>query len=86
MANRLGALGGLAVEAGGSHIAVADRFYLLHPVLFAQRVETANQLVQKVRDVLRRQGVRRLRKSGEIGEHDAQRLDAVGNALRPSRF
>ena len=70
-----------AVEAGGRHVAVADGLDLLDAVTLAKLVEGAHQPVQEIHDVIRRQVVRRVGEIDEIGEHHAQGLDPVGDAL-----
>ena len=75
------ALAAAAVEAGGRHVAVADGLDLVDAILFAQPVEDAHQAIEIIDDLVGRQVMRRLREVDEIGEHDAKRLDPVGNPL-----
>ena len=70
-----------AVEAGRRHVAVADGLDLLDAVALAQPVEDADQLIEEIDDLLGRQVMRRFGEADEIGEHHAERLDAIGDAL-----
>src|ERR1700736_26363 len=71
--DRDGAAAGVAIETARRHIAVADRLDFFDRKLLAQRIEAANQPVQKIDDLFRRKAACRLSESGKICEHDAER-------------
>ena len=85
--DRHGAGGGRAtVKAARRHVAVADGLDLVDPVALAQLVERAHQPIEKVDDLLGGKVVRRRGEAREVGEHDAEHLDPVGDALFASRL
>ena len=76
-----GAGGGTTVESGRRHIAITDGLDLFDGILLAERIEMANQPIQKFYNLLRRPVMGRTGKTDEICKHHAEHLDAVGDAL-----
>ena len=72
-----------SVKAGRRHVAVADGLDLFDAETLAQPIEDADQLIEEIDDLLGRQLMRRFGETDEVGEHHAERLDAIGDALLP---
>ena len=68
-------------NAGGDHVAVADRLDLLEPVSLGQGVEVAEQVVEHADDLGRRQVLGMRREIDDVGEQDRRGGELVGDGL-----
>jgi len=76
---RLGMVGAGTRDAGGDHVAVADRLDLLEPVSLDQGIEIGEDRVEELDQLDRRHGGRERREADEVGEEDADVVVVVGD-------
>jgi hypothetical protein len=66
-------------DSRGDHVAVADGLDLLEAVLLDERVEPAEEAIEEIHELGRREALCEGREVGDIGEHDRGRVERVGD-------